>query len=105
MAEPRVPVGVLIIVAAFSRHGELLEEARRKLEEMFGPIALASVPYVFDQTCYYERTMGADLRKQLWAFTETIDPDRLPAIKLAANALERELAGRHPEPRPINLDP
>jgi hypothetical protein len=68
-------------------------------------VALASEPYAFDQTRYYERSMGAGLRKQLWAFAEPVGPDRLPAIKLATNALERELAGGRPEARPINLDP
>src|SRR5262249_41660886 len=105
MAEPRLPAPVLLVVAAFSRHPDLLAEGRRRLEEAFGPVALASEPYAFDQTRYYERSMGAGLRKQLWAFAEPVEADRLPALKLATNALERELAGGRPEPRPINLDP
>src|SRR2546421_2282164 len=49
--------------------------------------------------------MGAGLRKRLLAFAEPVEPGRLPEIKLATNALERELAAGRPEPRPLNLDP
>src|SRR5205085_97859 len=80
---------------------------RARLEADFGPVALAGAPFTFDQTGYYERTMGSGLRKELLAFEELIAPDRLPEIKLRTNALERELAecGGYPEARPINLDP
>jgi hypothetical protein len=105
MAEPRNAAPVLLIVAAFSRHEALLRCARARLEEAYGPVALASAVYAFDQTTYYEATMGSDLRKQLWAFQDLIAADRLPGIKLASNALERALAGEHAEARPINLDP
>ena len=66
-----------------------------------------SAAFVFDQTAYYERTMGRDLRKRFFAFRDLVAPENLPAIKLHANALEAELAGTgsHPEPRPLNLDP
>ena len=98
---------VLLVVAAFSRHEEALRWGRERLEESYGPVALSSVPYLFNQTHYYEATMGADLRKQFFAFAELVSPDCLPAVKLRTNELERELAGSgtYPEPRPLNLDP
>src|SRR5262245_53987637 len=107
MAEPRSHEPVLLIVAAFSRHAELLAWARQQLEQAFGPVALASQPYAFTQTDYYERTMGRDLQKQFLAFRELVAPERLAEIKLATNELEREVAasGRWPEARPLNLDP
>jgi hypothetical protein len=109
MAEPRAPAPVLLVVAAFSRHEALLLRARARLEEIHGPVALASAVYAFDQTRYYEATMGSGLRKQLWAFRDLIEADRLPAVKLGCIALERELAIEQresvPEERPINLDP
>jgi hypothetical protein len=105
MADPRPPLPVLLVVAAFSRHGELLQAARRRLEEFYGPVALESRPYVFDQTRYYEKSMGADLLKQLWAFAELVAADRLPEIKRATNSLERDLGGGYAEARPVNLDP
>lgn len=102
---PRDPV--LLIVAAFSRHASALEWAAEKLVPEFGPLARLSLPYDFIQTTYYERTMGAGLRKQFLVFANLVEPDRLAAIKLRTNELEDELAraGQHPEARPLNLDP
>jgi hypothetical protein len=107
MAAPRQPAPSLFVVAAFSRHAELLKMAEQYLEQQFGPIALASFPYHFNQTRYYEATMGPNLRKQFWAFRDLAAPDCLPAAKLNTNALEDQLAraGRYEEARPINLDP
>jgi hypothetical protein len=105
MAEPRSPAPVLLVVAAFSRHDGLMAQARQRLEERHGPVALVSPRYPFVQTTYYEVTMGAGLHKQLWAFQRLIAADHLPDIKLGTNSLERELAAGYPEARPINLDP
>jgi len=107
MADPRAQSPVLLVVAAFSRYDEAMAWGRERLEQMFGPVGLTSAPFVFDQTSYYEATMGPDLRKQFFALRDLVSPDSLPAIKLRTNALESELAGRHgyPEPRPLNLDP
>jgi hypothetical protein len=107
MAEPRLPVPALLVVAVFSRHLEALAWARNRLEENFGPVALASEPFVFDQTRYYEASMGADLRKQFLTFANLVAPDRLAEIKLLTNVMEEELAsaGRYPDARPVNLDP
>jgi hypothetical protein len=51
--------------------------------------------------------MGAEIKKTFWAFHELIAPERLVEIKLLTNAWEEEYAalGRHPESRPLNLDP
>ena len=105
MAQPRTPAPVLLIAAVFSRHDDLLIRAQSRMEETYGPVALVSPFYDFVQTTYYEATMGAGLRKQLWAFRRLIAAERLPDVKRAANALEEALAGQHPESRPINLDP
>jgi hypothetical protein len=98
---------MLLVVAAFSRHANALTLARGALEAAFGPVALAGEPFAFDQTTYYERSMGAGLRKQLLAFRDLVPADALPDLKHRTNALERELAaaGGYPDPRPLNLDP
>jgi hypothetical protein len=51
--------------------------------------------------------MGTDLKKQFVVFEQPIDPAALADIKRQTNAWEAEYAalGRHPEPRPLNLDP
>ena len=107
MAQPRPHVPVLLVIAAFSRHAEALIEARTQLQTFFGSVELAGEPFVFDQTTYYQASMGPDLRKQFFAFRDLVAPERLPDIKRQTNALEDEIAraGRYPEARPINLDP
>lgn len=107
MAESLLPDPVLLVVAAFSRHVDALAWARQRLEQVFGQVARESQAYDFNQTAYYEPTMGSGLRKQLFFFHHLIAADGLPEIKLRSNALEAELIGsnRYPEARPINLDP
>jgi len=107
MAEPSLPDPVLLVVAVFSRRPEALAWAQQRLEQVFGPIALESQAYDFNQTAYYEPTMGPGLRKQFLVFHNLIPADRLPEIKLRTNGIEVELAhaNRYPEARPINLDP
>src|SRR5262249_15460272 len=107
MAEPRPDVPVLLVVAAFSRHPEALRWARGRLEEAYGPVGLCGEPFPFDQTAYYEASMGPGLSKQLLAFERLAAPDCLADVKLHTNALERELAssGAYPEERPLILDP
>ena len=107
MAEPHSPVPSLLIVAVFSRHMDAFSWARTQLETPFGPIGLTSEPFVFDQTSYYEASMGRDLRKRFLAFERLVSPDRLADIKRQTNAIESELADAriYPEARPLNLDP
>ena len=107
MGQVHLPEPVLLIVAAFSRYDEALGWARRRLADAFGPIALTSPPFEFNQTRYYERTMGRGLRKEFWVFGDLVSPDCLPRVKNRTNALEDELARARvfPEPRPLNLDP
>jgi hypothetical protein len=107
MAEPRTPVPALLVVAVFSRHEDVFSWAQARLERLLGPVGLASDPFVFDQTTYYEASMGRDLRKRFLAFERLVPLDRLAEIKLQTNTLERELASTqtYPEARPLNLDP
>lgn len=107
MADVRVPDPVLLVIAAFSRHVAALDEVRRRLEAIHGPVALASRDFDFHQTRYYEPTMGAGLRKRFLAFREVVAPECLPDVKWRTNALEREFAetGEYAEARPLNLDP
>jgi hypothetical protein len=107
MAVPHSPDLVLLVIATFSRHKLALDWVCDQLQQAYGPIALVSPPYIFNQTAYYEPTMGANLSKQFLAFRDLVAADCLPEVKLHTNRLEEELAatGGYPEPRPVNLDP
>jgi Domain of unknown function (DUF4416) len=107
MGQTRPIVPVALVVAVFSRHEAVLVWARERLEAIFGPVGLASSLFDFNQTGYYQRTMGSDLRKQFLVFQKLVAPDWLPGVKLRTNALEVDLAAQviYPEERPVNLDP
>jgi hypothetical protein len=107
MAEPRVHRPVQLIVACFSRHAEALAWVGDELVQRFGPIGLASADFLFNQTSYYEATMGTDLLKRFLVFERLVAANCLPEAKLFTNGLEEVLSGsgRFPEPRPLNLDP
>jgi hypothetical protein len=101
------PAPVLLVVAVSSRHVEALEWAGERLASSLGPTACVSPPFDFAETDYYAATMGTDLKKQFVAFERLIDPAKLAELKCQTNSLEIEYAalGRHPERRPVNLDP
>ncbi len=107
MGQPTPPTPALLLVAAFSRHGEALEWARGRAEEAWGEIAMQSPAFEFDETAYYEPTMGPGLRKTFMAMARPTDPSELVAIKLRTNSWEEQYAAEaaDPEPRPLNLDP
>ena len=107
MGEITEPAGVLLVLAAFSRHAAALDWAREKAIVAWGPVALASPRFSFAETDYYEASMGSGIEKCFWAFERFVDPAGLAAIKLATNAWEAEYAegAGHVEPRPLNLDP
>lgn len=107
MGEITQPAGVLLILAAFSRHAAALDWARERAVAAWGPVALASPRFDFTETDYYQPTMGAGIQKCFWAFERLIDPAALVEVKIETNAWEAEYAtkGGHVEPRPLNLDP
>jgi Domain of unknown function (DUF4416) len=107
MGQIQTSPSVLLIVAASSRYDAALEWARRRCAEHYGPVAVSSDPFSFTETNYYAATMGPDLKKQFFAFERLVDPAALAGIKRQTNGWEAEYAalGRHPEPRPLNLDP
>ncbi|HQR09407.1 MAG TPA: DUF4416 family protein [Gemmatales bacterium] len=98
---------VMLIVAGFSRHVELLEAVEHRLQERFGPIALIGPTIEFRNTAYYEATMGTGLLKRYWAFERFHEPDSLAEIKRITIELEQEIirSRQFPELRPLNLDP
>jgi hypothetical protein len=107
MGEIHEPAVVLLIVAVSSRYVGAISWTRARLEEHFGPIALASEAFDFTETDYYTDTMGTELKKRFLACERLIDPGQLPDIKRESNRWEAEYAsqGGHSEPRPLNIDP
>jgi hypothetical protein len=107
MGSPTLHPPVLLIMAVTSRYEEALSWAAERSSRAWGQLADRSEAFEFTETDYYRATMGGELRKQFLAFERPIDPARLPQMKLESGEWEEEYArlGRHPEPRPLNLDP
>ena len=98
---------VLLFLAAVSRYPAALDWARRTSAGSWGPVALASDPFAFVETDYYESSMGTDLVKCFFAYQRLVDPNCLPSVKRQTNAWEAQYAAAsdHAESRPLNLDP
>src|SRR5438445_607246 len=107
MGQPHLPLPVLLVIAAFSRHKEPLRWAEEKLSALYGPIARTSADFSFNQTRYYESSMGSGLSKRFLVFQDLVPAEQLADIKRQTNELEEELkrTGNWSEPRPLNLDP
>jgi hypothetical protein len=107
MAEAHPHPPVLRVLAAFSRYVEALDWTRETIEAAWGPVALESERFDHRETIYYDTTMGTELKKCFFAFETLADPAGLADWKLASNQweLDYQQLSRHPEPRPLNLDP
>ena len=107
MGQPSHHPPALLLLAAFSRHGEALDWARQRAIEAWGAIELESPRFDFAETHYYDATMGQGLKKVFFTFQRLLDPAELVEIKLETNRWEEEYAtaAGHVEPRPLNLDP
>ena len=107
MGETLTVKPVLPILGLISRHPDALVWGRQQVTSFWGGELLVSPPLPFSHTRYYEKEMGTGLLYQLAAFKQTIDPGDIAEVKLHTNALEREFIGlsKHPELRPLNLDP
>lgn len=107
MGRPTTHQPVMLILAVTSRYPEALRWAAEHAAQAWGPLADQSEIFDFSETDYYQTTMGDDLKKQFLAFERSINPARLPDIKLQTGDWERQYAQQagHAEPRPLNLDP
>ena len=107
MGELREQRPVLLLAAVSSKFDDAFEWARQEMCVEFGELKFQSPLFDFNETRYYQKSMGAGLRKQLLAFEVLIDPAELPAIKIRTNQLEVEFSetGDFDVERPINIDP
>jgi hypothetical protein len=105
------PLPVKLIASMFTARGELLEEARVRLSQKFGPIDYESELLPFDHTTYYAAEFGENLKRRFVSFEKLVHPGKLAGIKLLTNALELVLSGAKGMEwavegrRQINIDP
>ncbi len=107
MGEIKPATPAMLVLAAFSRYPAALDWACARAVEQWGPISITSEVLPFEDTTYYERSMGSGLKKVLVGFQSLIDPGVLVDAKRQMNGWEddyRDMVNVS-ETRPLNLDP
>ena len=95
--------GKLLVNLIYSPSAQLLKFLEQ-IGDDFGVIDCTSKEFSFTETDYYEKEMGADLRRRLVCFQRLIERDRLGGIKRVAYAMEETFADERGQ-RTINIDP
>ena len=103
MGSEKAFANVKLFCGLIYRQENRCQEIKERLRKSFSPLDLESEIFAFDFTTYYHQEMGTPLFRRFVSFSELIQPDQLPDIKLLTNRMEREsaLEGK----RAINLDP
>lgn len=83
---------------------KIKDRCLRALERRYGPIHAQSPVFDFNTTPYYEKEIGAGLRRIFVSFHRLLGPEKLASVKLFTNALERRTA-HNDRRRSINIDP
>ena len=107
MGEILPPKRVLPLLAVTSQYDAAFDWAEHQTTKRWGPVRLCSERFRFDQTDYYETSMGANLRKQFLVSESLFDPAELSHWKVETNQWEADFGDKHDyqESRPLNLDP
>jgi hypothetical protein len=94
---------VKLIIAFIFGQEQALEKAKIILKKYFGTIDFQSQPLPFVHTDYYEKELGAHLKRRFVSFQKLILPQNLPRIKSITNKIEQKLTQN--TYRLINIDP
>jgi hypothetical protein len=78
-------------------------KAKGYLVRKFGPADYESEEIAFLHTRYYEKELGADLKRRFISFKKLAPAHTLAKIKSETNRLEEKLS--HRQTRSINIDP
>ncbi len=98
------PLPVKLIVGLITQEATFFDKAKNILSKKFGNIDFISPVLAFDQTAYYQKEMGRDLKRLFLSFEKLIPADKLVAIKLSTNKIEQKIStSRHH--RCVNIDP
>ncbi|MBI5409048.1 MAG: DUF4416 family protein [Nitrospirae bacterium] len=114
------PLPVKLFAGMLSQEVSLFEIVTAELRRLFGDIDMESPVWSWEHTSYYEKEMGAGLKRKFVFFEKLINPEMIPDIKLKTIELERQYLNENNPPSPpfnkggkggfkggrrINLDP
>lgn len=103
MGEINKPLPVKLIVGFIFKEESILLKTQKVLVRRFGKIDFKSPILEFSYTDYYEKEMGARLKRQFISFAKLISPKNLASIKNTTNAIESRFSKNNR--RTINIDP
>jgi len=103
MGKIQTPDKVKLITGITYKDGKILENVLKRLSKIYGEIDFRLDPYPFTYTDYYKDELGDNLKKIFVSFTELIDSEMLPEIKIQTNKIENEYAKNNK--RRVNIDP
>jgi len=106
MSEIKDFVPVKLICGMISSQDIVFENAENILKDFYGSVDFVSEFINFTFTDYYEKEMGANLKRKFLSFKELIPPENLSEIKIQTNKIEEELNQKYgTSQRIMNLDP
>ncbi|MBI4849207.1 MAG: DUF4416 family protein [Nitrospirae bacterium] len=100
----RDPHLVKLFIGMLSRDASLFDQLLEKLLDLFGPSDMESAVWQWRHSAYYEKEMGADLKRKFVFFEKLINPQLISEIKLKTIELEKQYLNESGG-REINLDP
>ncbi len=104
MSLPREPQPVKLVVSVIYGAEEDLAAVLAECSGRFGSLDFVSEALLFNYTDYYQKEMGAGLRRRIAGFRTLIPPGDLAAVKRWTNSLEdRRL--NEAQGRKANIDP
>jgi hypothetical protein len=103
MSKPTPAAPVKLIFSIFAATGAKIDQTISMLADRYGQPDFISAEVTFDYTAYYCPEMGENLVRRFLSMEKLINPETLPEIKHATNAIEDEFAAD--ERRLVNIDP
>jgi hypothetical protein len=103
MSRPVHVEPVKLIASVFSSDETIINKTISDLSGIFGSTDYTSELMPFLYTDYYDKEMGAQLKRRFVSFEDFIRPESLPDVKLRTNDLE--LKNESKNRRIVNIDP
>jgi hypothetical protein len=105
MAEVKRPEPVKLILGMISAEESLFTQVEERIIQRWGEIDFRSPILPFQDTEYYEKEMGANLKRKFLSFESLIDPGQIIQVKLFTNKVEQQFLYPDSSRRRLNLDP
>ena len=103
MGSIRKPHPVKLIVGFIYKDRSILTKTESILKRHYGPLDFQSKILPFTHTDYYEPEFGSGLKRKFISFKSLILPQKLAAIKVFTNSIEKKFSIN--SRRLINIDP